>query len=182
MAITLSPQELERRIRLVDRHVKAEVERDLDAIMRTWGADPHFDDVPWEEEFHGRDEIRWHYDELLDSFPDLDIEVHKRHVTDEFVILEVTVSGTMTGPWRDLPPLGRKMASRVCALYSFDEEGMLNLERTYYDKAKTLEQLGIYADPRTRAGKVLAVLTPPFVILRVLLRQRLKGLLARRSR
>jgi hypothetical protein len=59
---------------------------------------------------------------------------------------------------------------------------MLNLERTYYDKAKTLEQLGIYADPRTRAGKVLAVLTPPFVILRVLLRQRLKGLLARRSR
>src|SRR3712207_8747443 len=83
MATTLSAEELERRIRLVDEHVKAEVERDLDAIMRTWGTDPHFDDVPWEEEFHGRDEIRWHYDELLDSFPDLDIEVHMRYVTDE---------------------------------------------------------------------------------------------------
>lgn len=33
------------------------------------------------------------------------------------------------------------MESRVCALYSFDDQGMLALERTYYDKAKILEQL-----------------------------------------
>jgi hypothetical protein len=66
------------------------------------------------------------------------------------------------------------MESRVCALYSFDEDGMLALERTYYDKAKVLEQLGIYQDPRTRTGKVLAVLTPPFTILRALVRKALR--------
>jgi steroid delta-isomerase-like uncharacterized protein len=174
MTTQLSSAELDARIKLVDEHVQAEVDRDLDAIMRTWGRAPWFDDVAWEEKSHGRDEINAHYDELLTSFPDLDIEVHKRHVTDEFVILETTVSGTHLGQWRDLPALGRRMESRVCALYSFDEDGMLALERTYYDKAKVLEQLGIYQDPRTRTGKVLAVLTPPFTILRALVRKALR--------
>ena len=101
--------------------------------------------------------------------------MHKRHVTDEFVILEVTVTGTHLGAWRDLPALGRRMESRVCALYSFDADGMLELEGTYFDKAIILEQLGIYQDPRTPLGKVLAFLTPPFTILRAMIRKRRGG-------
>lgn len=168
MSTELSPAALEARIKLVDEHVQAEVDRDLDAIMRTWGANPSFDDVAWDEQSYGRGEVRAHYDELLKSFPDLGIEVLKCHVTDEFVILEVIVSGTHLGQWRDLPALGRRMESRVCALYSFDDDEMLALERTYYDKAAVLEQLGIYQDPRKPVGKVMAVLTPPFTILRAL--------------
>ena len=106
--------------------------------------------------------------ELLHAFPDLDIVVHDRHVTDRFVILEVTVVGTHLGDWRGLPAMGRRMESRVCALYSFDDQGMLALERTYYDKAKILEQLGIFADPRTTTGKVMAAITPPFAVVRKL--------------
>ncbi len=168
MADQISQDALEARIRLVDEHVQAEVERDLDKIMRTWGENPDFDDVPWDEQFTGRDGIREHYDELLTAFPDLDIEVHDRHITDRFVILEVTVSGTHLGDWRALPAMGRRMESRVCALYSFDDQGMLALERTYYDKAKILEQLGIFQDPRTATGKVMAAITPPFAIARTL--------------
>ena len=170
MGVALSQAALEARLKLVDEHVQAEIDHDLDAIMRTWGANPWFDDVAWEEQSYGRDAIRAHYDELLKSFPDLGIEVHRRHVTDDFVILEVTVSGTNLGQWRALPPLGRRMESRVCALYSFDADGMLELERTYYDKALVLEQLGIYHDPRKPMGKVMAVLTPPWAILRALAR------------
>ena len=166
-----SSDEIEARIRLVDEHVKAEVDRDLEAIMRTWGESPWFDDVAWEEKSYGRDEVRAHYKELLESFPDLGIEVHDRHVTDKAVILEVTVSGTHLGQWRDLPPLERKMASRVCAIYTFDDKGMLELERTYYDKARVLEQLGIYQDPRTFLGKVMAFLTPPFAIARAFVKK-----------
>jgi len=83
------------------------------------------------------------------------------------------VSGTHLGDWRDLPALGREMASRVCAIYTFDERGMLALERTNYDKAEVLEQLGIFHDPRTLQGKVMAVVTPPFTILHGVLRKRL---------
>lgn len=174
MTITLSPEEIDRRNKLVDEHVKAEVDQDLDAIMRTWGKNPWFDDVAWEEQSYGRDEIRVHYEELLTSFPDLGIEVLARHITDDAMILEVLVTGTHLGPWRDLPPLGRRMESRICALYTFDDEGLLELERTYYDKALLLQQLGMYADPRTTTGKVLAVITPPFSIARSLLRRALR--------
>jgi steroid delta-isomerase-like uncharacterized protein len=165
---------LAERLRLVEEHVQAEVDHDLDAIMRTWGAAPWFDDVAWEEKSYGRDEIRAHYEELLTSFPDLGIEVLERRVTEDAVILEVIVSGTHLGQWRDLPPLGRRMASRVCAIYTFDDQELLELERTYYDKAIVLEQLGIFQDPRTPLGKVVAVLTPPFTILRALARKLLR--------
>jgi steroid delta-isomerase-like uncharacterized protein len=157
---------LQARLQLVAEHVQAEVDHDLEAIMRTWGKAPWFDDVAWEEQSYGRDEIHAHYAELLKSFPDLGIEIKQQHVTDSAVILEVIVSGTHTGQWRDLPPLGRKMASRVCAIYTFDGDGMLELERTYYDKARVLEQLGIFQDPRGPIGKVTAVLTPPFAIVK----------------
>ena len=73
--MSTDPNSLEERIKLVDEHVQAEVERDLDKIMRTWGENPDFDDVPWDEKFKGRDGIRHHYDELLTAFPDLDIIV-----------------------------------------------------------------------------------------------------------
>jgi steroid delta-isomerase-like uncharacterized protein len=162
---------VEARLRLVDEHVQAEVDHDLEAIMRTWGKSPWFDDVAWDEKSYGRDEIQAHYDELLKSFPDLGIEVVERRVTDDAVILEVIVSGTHLGQWRALPPLGRRMASRVCAIYTFDDEGKLELERTYYDKAAVLEQLGIFQDPRKPMGKVMAVLTPPFAIVRALARK-----------
>jgi hypothetical protein len=107
----------------------------------------------------------------LGSFPDLDIETKARHVTDEAVILEVVVTGTHKGQWRELPPLDRKMVSRVCAIYTFDDEGLLELERTYYDKGIVLEQLGIFADPRKPKGRVMAVLTPPFTIVRAFIRR-----------
>jgi hypothetical protein len=71
-------------------------------------------------------------------------------------------------------PLGRKMRSRVCALYTFDEEGLLNLERTYYDKAIILEQLGMFQDPRKPMGRVMAVITPPFAVVKGFLRQLLR--------
>jgi steroid delta-isomerase-like uncharacterized protein len=170
----LSDADLAARNKLVDEHVRAEVVHDLDAIMRTWGANPWFEDVPFDEKWYGRDQISEHYQELLGAFPDLDIQVHKRHVTDEFVILEVTVTGTHLGDWRGLPAMGRRMESRVCALYSFDDDGMLTLERTYYDNATIYDQLGIFQDPRKPLGKVMAVATPPFAILRVLARRLLR--------
>ena len=161
----------EARVKLVDEHVLAEVEHDVERIMRTWGASPWFDDVAWNEQSYGRDEVRKHYEELLTSFPDLAIDVKARHVTDEAVILEVVVSGTHLGAWRDLPPLERRMESRVCAVYTFDEQGLLELERTYYDKAAVLEQLGIFKDPRKPLGRVMAVLTPPFAIVRAFVKR-----------
>jgi steroid delta-isomerase-like uncharacterized protein len=170
----LSKAELDAKLKLLEEHVQAEVDHDLDAIMRTWGRNAVLDDVAWHEEFSGRDEVREHYDELLKAFPDLNIVTRNRFVADDAVILEVVVSGTHTGQWRDLPPMGRWTEFRVCALYRFDDEGMLELERAYYDKATVLEQLGIFQDPRKPLGKVMAVLTPPFALVKAFVRKALR--------
>ena len=99
------------RMRVIEEHVQAEIDQDMDRIMATWGKNPSFDDVGWEEQWSGRDGIREHYEELLGAFPDMDIKTERRHVTDEYVILEVVVTGTHNGHWREVPPLGRKMRS-----------------------------------------------------------------------
>jgi hypothetical protein len=70
-----------------------------------------------------------------------------------------------------LPPLERRMESRVCAIYTFDETGLLELERTYYDKAAVLEQLGIFQDPRRPKGRIMALLTPPFAIVKAFVKR-----------
>jgi steroid delta-isomerase-like uncharacterized protein len=162
------------RMRIIHEHVQAEIDKDMDRIMATWGKNPSFDDVGLEEQWSGRDGIRQHYEELLGAFPDMDIKYERTHITDEYVILEVVVTGTQNGHWRQVPPLGRKMRSRVCALYTFDEEGLLNMERTYYDNAIIYEQLGMFQDPRKPLGRVMAVITPPFAVARAVLRELLR--------
>jgi hypothetical protein len=74
------------------------------------------------------------------------------------------------------------MESRVCAVYTFDEQGLLELERTYYDKAEVLEQLGIFKDPRKPLGRVLAVLTPPFATVRAFVKRLSAAARERRTR
>jgi hypothetical protein len=56
-------------------------------------------------------------------------------------------------------------------LYKFDDDGMLELEHVYYDKAVVLEQLKIHHDPQRGIGRVIAVVTPPFAILRGLVKK-----------
>lgn len=166
MKVGRTTDSAEARLHLVLEHVQAEVDHDLDAIMRTWGESPRLDDVPWDEHWIGTDKVREHYEELLTTFPDLTIDVHEMYQSESAVILEVTVAGTHLGQWRDLPPLRRRMESEVCAVYLFDDAGLLAVEKTYYDKAGVLEQLGVFRDPRSTSGKVLAVAMPPFTILR----------------
>jgi hypothetical protein len=93
--------------------------------------------------------------------------VHDRHVTDRFVILEVTVSGTHLGDWRGLPAMGRRMESRVCAL-------QLRRQGDARPRADVLRQ---GEDPRAArhlrrpaytTGKVMAAITPPFAVVRKL--------------
>jgi hypothetical protein len=41
--------DIEARLRLIEEHVQAEIDMDMDGIMATWGKNPWFDDVGWEE-------------------------------------------------------------------------------------------------------------------------------------
>jgi steroid delta-isomerase-like uncharacterized protein len=98
----------ERRLRQVEEHVRLENAHDLDGLMSTFGAQGFYDDEPWSEHHEGLAGVRGYYEQLLRAAPDFHIEVKRRHVSEEAVVLEVQLTGTQRGAWRGLPATGRR--------------------------------------------------------------------------
>lgn len=105
------------------------------------------------------------------ALPDLEIEVLRRHVAEENIILEVVIRGTQMGEWRGLPPTGRRVEVPLCGVYTFDDVDRLAGERIYYDRATVLRQLGVMHDPQSMVGRVATLLGHPITIARVLARK-----------
>jgi steroid delta-isomerase-like uncharacterized protein len=157
-----------RRMALVEEHVRCENAHDLDGVLSTFGDSARYDDEPWAEHHEGRDGVRRFYGTLMAAVPDLSIEIVKRHVADETIVLEVIIHGTQLGAWRGLPPTGRKLAIPLCGIYTFDPDDRLAGERIYYDRALVLRQLGIFHEPESLLGKLDAVVMHPLNLLRAL--------------
>ena len=160
----------EERLALVEEHVRQENQHDLDGIMATFGGDPWYENEPVDEHHDGRDGVRGHYDDLLQALPDFHIDIHQRHVTDDHVILETSISGTHQGTWRGLPGTGREVKFDACAVFAFDDQNKLAGERLYYDRATLLRQLGIFHEPERGIGRVLTPLLHPVTFVQALAR------------
>jgi steroid delta-isomerase-like uncharacterized protein len=152
------------RLRLVEEHVRLENLHDLGGILGTFGPDARYDDEPWDDHRIGRDQVQLYYKELLAAAADFRIEVRNRYATDEAVILEVTVSGTHTGAWRDLPPTGKPISFPLCGIFTFDSEDRILGEKIYYDRATLLRQLGVFREPTSMAGRFLTAVNHPLTI------------------
>ena len=137
---TLPESQRASRIALVDEHVRVENEHDIDATMRTFGATPT--SVINGDSLDGHENIRGFYDMLFGAFPDLDIDVKHRHVTDESVTLEVVVNATHKGPFNGVAATGRRVAVPICAVFTFDDQERLVGERAYFDTGVIMQQIG----------------------------------------
>jgi steroid delta-isomerase-like uncharacterized protein len=155
---------LEKRVRLVEEHVKLENDHDLAGILGTFGAQAAYDDEPWNDRRRGRDQVEAYYRELLTAMPDLRIEIEASHAAADAVILETIISGSHRGIWRGLPPTGRSLEFPLCGIFTFDQDDRLSGERIYYDKAGVLQQLGLLHDPMTKIGGLVTGLTHPITI------------------
>jgi steroid delta-isomerase-like uncharacterized protein len=162
------------RLALVREHVSYENTHNLDGIMGTFGDSARYDDEPASEHHSGADAVRKYYAQLLQSVPDLFIDVQREHVTEDAVILEVVIRGTHRGTWRGLPATNRTVAIPLCGVFTFDQNNRLSGERIYYDRATVLRQLGVFHEPETPLGKAVTVLTHPVTIARIAA-QRLMG-------
>jgi steroid delta-isomerase-like uncharacterized protein len=154
------------RVRTVEEHVRCENDHDLPRIMQTFGAAARYDDEPWSEHHQGRDQVQAYYETLLGAVPDLHIDVQKRHVSDESIILEVIIRGTHQGMWRGLPGTGRSVEFPLCGVYSFDADDRLSGEKIYYDRATVLRQIGMFHEPLSGIGRVVTPLTHPATMAR----------------
>lgn len=155
-----------RRLQRVEEHVRFENSHDLDGLMSTFGSNGFYDDEPWAEHHQGLDAVRSYYQDLLRAAPDFHIEIKRRHVTEDGVVLEVQLTGTHSGTWRGLPGTGRRFSFPLCAFFTFDEADRLSGERIYYDKATVLQQTGVLSDPTSLKGRLGALLLHPITVLR----------------
>ncbi len=130
-----------------------------------------YDDEPWGEHFNGRDGVRQFYEQLMKALPDLQIEIQRRHVTDDAIILEVMIRGTQLGAWRGLPATGRRVDLPLCGIYTFDADNRLAGEKIYYDRGTVLRQLGVFHEPPSVLGQISILLTHPITIARALARK-----------
>jgi steroid delta-isomerase-like uncharacterized protein len=152
------------RIELVEEHIRHENEHDLDGVLRTFGNAARYDDEAWGEHYEGRNGVRLFYEQLMKALPDLEIDVQRRHVTDEAILVEVMIRGTHLGWWRGLPATGRRVEVPLCGVYTFDAEDRLAGERIYYDRATVLRQLGVFHEPQSVLGQISTFATHPTTI------------------
>lgn len=145
MSTALSQEQLEARLKVVDEHMRAENAHDVDAIMRTFGEQPTF--ALNGDTFTGQESIRALYEGFgfggRGGFANIHLEERRRHVSEDAVILEATLSGEHADTWQEIPATGRKFEVPLCAVFPFDAEGRLTGERVYLDGALLLKQLGV---------------------------------------
>lgn len=159
-----------RRMALVEEHVRLENAHDLEGVLGTFGDTAQYHDEAWGEHYQGRNGVRDFYQQLMRALPDLEIEVKKRHVTADSIVLEVMIRGTQLGQWRGLPATGRRVEIPLCGVYTFDSNDRLAGERIYYDRATVLHQLGVFHQPQSALGRIAIFLTHPLTIAKAFAR------------
>jgi len=176
MAATPMPLDaMSRRMALVEEHVRLENAHDLDGVIATFGDSARYDDEPWDTHYQGRDQVRQFYGQLMAALPDLSIEIVRRHVAAETIVLEVIIRGAQMGAWRGLPGTGRRVEIPLCGVYTFSADDRLAGERIYYDRALVLRQLGVFHEPQTALGGIGILLMHPWTMLKAVGRKLTKG-------
>jgi steroid delta-isomerase-like uncharacterized protein len=145
VSTTLNQDQIESRLQLVEEHMRAENAHDVDGIMQTFGEHPTF--VLNGDTLTGPEGIRAMYEDFgfggRGGFANIHVEIKRRHVSDDAVILEATLSGEHASAWQGIPATGRRFEVPLCAVFPFDGEGKLAGERVYLDGALLLRQLGV---------------------------------------
>jgi steroid delta-isomerase-like uncharacterized protein len=106
------------------------------------------------------------FTQLMKALPDVEIEVQRRHVTDDAILVEVMIGGTHLGEWRGLPATGRRVEFPLCGVYTFDPDDRLAGEKIYYDRGTVLRQLGVFHEPQSVLGRMCIFATHPATIAR----------------
>ena len=153
-----------KREQLVRDHVEAENAADFEAALATFDH-PRYEYVATDEVHDGAEAVIAHWKEYERAFPDQLVEIVKLHSSDAAVLMEAVARGTHTGPFRGLPPTGRRYALPFIAIFVFEGERLV-CERIYLDSGTMLEALGVANDPLSVKGRLGTVVAHPLTIAR----------------
>ena len=158
-----------RREEIVREHMDSENRHEYDDTLATFHH-PRYELVGTDEVFDGPEEVMRYFEETRTAFPDQRNEILAIHHADDAVLVEAVIRATHTGPYRGLPPTGRKWEMPVMAMFVFEQDQLV-CERVYFDSNTVLRQLGIARDPLSLTGRLGTVVGHPLTIGRSLVRQ-----------
>jgi steroid delta-isomerase-like uncharacterized protein len=126
---------------LVSRHLRAEGMGDVDGALAVYTDDIEHDIVGFPgSPTQGMDGARKFYEELTANFRTEGEEVLRRHFTDDSMILEQIMTGTVIGSMLGLPGHGRRISFRILHVFEF-RDGLVSRENVWLDSAAIVGQL-----------------------------------------
>lgn len=134
---------------LLERHVKAELDGDLDTTMATMSDNPHLHNVANMMGGVGRQGVRDFYrNHLVGKFfpPDVKMVNVSRTIGTDQIVDEVVISFTHTRAidWMlpGVPPTGKRVEMAVAVIVGV-KDGKITHEHIYWDQASVLAQIGL---------------------------------------
>jgi steroid delta-isomerase-like uncharacterized protein len=153
-------------------HLEAENRQDIPATLATFKPGAARTELPGEVAV-GHDAVAATYLELFTALPDMHFDIKDDSLCHhgDRVICETRVHGTHQGPFRGIPPTGRRIDLPIVAIFQFDGPDLI-CDRAYFDRITMFMQLGLAHDPNTLAGRVTTLLNHPLTIARAALHSR----------
>jgi len=124
---------------IVRQHADAETRHDVEGTLATFHS-PRYEVAPFGIS-DGTAAVRDLLNGMIAGFPDWTIETGPLRHGDDFVFVEVRMTGTHNGTWAGWEPTGRKMDVTVACVFEFEED-RLTCEKVYFDMATVMRQLG----------------------------------------
>ncbi len=126
---------------LVESHLRAEGRGDIDGAVAVYTDDVEHDAVGFPHSpSHGADGARDFYEYLTANFRVGGEEVLHRYVTDDAMILEQMMTGTVVGSMLGRPGNGRTIRFRILHVFEF-RDGLISRENVWLDSAAIIDQL-----------------------------------------
>ena len=145
---TLSPSQ-QAMVDLFSRHMKAELDGDIETTMATMTDNPHLNHVPVMAGGVGTKGVRAFYtDHLVGKFfpPDVQMTSVSRTIGDDQIVEELVFTFTHSQPidWMlpGVAPTGKKVEMAIVVIVKV-ENGRIAHEHIYWDQASVLAQLGL---------------------------------------
>jgi steroid delta-isomerase-like uncharacterized protein len=131
---------------LVNRHLAAENEHEMEGTLATLHPECRFEDLPVGKVYHGLAEVETYYRSWWDAF-DLKVQGERRHWSEDgdFMIAETQYLGVHRGEFLGHRPTGRTIKFPLAVVIPF-RDGLMAGERFYYDLSTVLGQIGALSE------------------------------------
>ncbi|HWF69228.1 MAG TPA: ester cyclase [Mycobacterium sp.] len=126
---------------LVDSHMRAENQGDIDGAVAVYTDDVEHDVVGFPDgPRRGKDAARNCYAYLTANFRSESWDILRQYLADDAMVLEQLMTGTVIGSLLGLPGNGRRISFRMMHVFEF-RDGLLSRENVWLDTAAVVDQL-----------------------------------------